>query len=228
MSVVRKLALALVTLTLFFGALPAKAQEPQNAVSAQLWCKTLTNGLIDWKPCDSTTPLVVNDTSFAAKVASTVPRVGNTTTYTANTGWCNTTSACTTVFTFANVCRANGTLVLVPQIEIYSSANPATKLSGVLWLFNVTPGTVINDNATFNIAAADFANLVNPAGFSFSLGSVQASGAANSGATLAGTTYVAQCAAGSTSLFGMVEVTNAYVPASGEVLTVTLKTVGVN
>ena len=166
----------------------------------------------------------------AVTAVSSVTRASNTTTYTANTGWCGTTSTCSTVFSFANVCRANGGNIIVPNIDIYSSANPSTKLSGVLWLFNVTPGTVVNDNATFNIAGADFANLVGGSenGIPFTLASAQASGASNSGTSLTGINAQIQCATGSTTLYGMVQVVNAYVPTSAEVLNVTLHTVGAN
>ncbi len=168
---------------------------------------------------------VSSATGYAFTASGAITRSSNTTTYTQNTGW-NGTSP--TVFTFANACQSAGGASLIPQISLRSSANPTLKLNGILWLFNVTPGTVIADNATFNIAAADFANLTGgtTAGISFSLTSLQASGAANSGTSLAGTTYYAQCATGSSSLFGMVEVTNLYAPASGEVLTIQLNVVG--
>lgn len=168
-------------------------------------------------------------TVFAATPTASVTRPANTTTYTANTGWCNLTAACATVFTFTSACRVNGEAVLIPEIDIWSSANQSTKLQGVLYLFSAAIGTVINDNATFTIAAADFANLTgNQQGFAFTLGNSQASGAANSGISLTGTTYHAQCFAGSTQIVGMVQVVNAYVPVSAEVLHVTLHTVGLN
>jgi hypothetical protein len=170
--------------------------------------------------------------NFGAVSTATVTRPANTTTYTANTGWCGATAACATVFSFTNACRANGTFVLVPEIDIYSSntTNPVTpKLQGILWLFSATPGTIINDNATFNIATADFANLTgNQQGFPFTLAQAQAAGAVNNGVSLIGTTYHAQCGAGNTTIVGMVQVVNAYVPVSGEVLTIKLHTVGVN
>ena len=87
----------------------------------------------------------------------------------------------------------------------------------------------MSDNATFNIASADFANLTgNFSGFPFSLSSNQAAGAANSSTSLTGVTYQAQCASGTTTITGMVEVTNAYVPVSAEVLHVGIATSGVN
>jgi hypothetical protein len=165
-------------------------------------------------------------TSFGAYSTASITRSANTTTYTVNTAWNNGTP---TFFSLTAACRANGTQVLIPRIDIWSSANPTLKLTGVLWLFSAVPGTNVSDDATFNIASADFANLTGSfAGFPFTLTSNQASGAANSSTSLTGATYQAQCASGSTTITGMVEVTNAYVPVSAEVLHVGIATTGVN
>ncbi|UFX42064.1 hypothetical protein HAP47_0022655 [Bradyrhizobium sp. 41S5] len=165
---------------------------------------------------------------FAAYATASITRPANTTTYTVNTGWNNATSGATNFFSLTGVCRVNGGQVLITRVDVWSSANPTLKLSGVLWLFSAVPGTNVNDNAAFNIASADFANLT--AGFNgigFTLGSNQSSGS-NSGTSLSGTSYQAQCASGATTITGMVEVTNAYVPVSGEVLRVGIATVGLN
>jgi hypothetical protein len=145
-------------------------------------------------------------------------------------GWCSVTSACTSVFTWANACKIAGGSVFIPEIDIYSNNNPAStaKLQGALFIFSATPGTIISDGAAFSIAAADFANLTGGSfnGIAFTLASVQASGAVNSGVSLTGSSLGlggplhATCASGSTTLYGMAEVTNAYTPASGETLTV--------
>ena len=159
---------------------------------------------------------------------SSVTRPANTTTYTPNTGWCHATSSCTSVFAFTNACRAGGGEVIISGVDIWSSNNPSVKLAGVLYIFTATPGTIIADDATFAIASSDFGNLTGQFnGVAFTLGSQQASGAANSGMSLAAN-MPARCAPGSTTLYGMVEVTNAYVPASAEVLSINLHTVGVN
>ena len=162
---------------------------------------------------------------IAATVFTSITRSSNTTTYTVNTGWNNGTP---TVFTFANVCPSNGGNAVINAIGLSSNNNPTLLLSGVLWLFSVMPATVIHDDSTFNIATADFANLVESStnGYPFVLQSAQASGAGNSGVSLTGTNYPARCAVNSRTLYGMVEVANAYVPASAEVLTVTLTAVG--
>lgn len=163
--------------------------------------------------------------SFGAYPTSSITRPANTTTYTANTAWNGTSN---TFFSFTVACTGNGKQVLIPQIDIWSSANPTLKLQGFLWLFSAVPGTNVADNATFNIAAADYANSLVFSGIAFTLTANQASGAANSGISLNGTTYQVQCASATTTITGMVQVVNAYVPASGEVLTIGLRTIGVN
>jgi hypothetical protein len=165
---------------------------------------------------------------FSASPTSSVTRPANTTTYTANTGWCHTASACATVFTFTGACRVNGGQVVIPTIDLWLSDHVSTAMQGILWVFNVTPGTVINDDAAFNIATGDFPNLTGSmSGFPFTMVSPQSS-PNNSGVTVSGTTYPMQCAAGTTTFYAMVQVVNAYPPTSAEVLNVTLHTIGVN
>ena len=169
---------------------------------------------------------LVSTVSFGTISKASITRSATTTTYTANTGWNNGTP---TFFSFTSACRANGAQVLVPQIDIWSSANPSLKLTGILWLFSAVPGTNVSDNANFNIAAADYANVTGRFdGIPFTLAGNQGSGAANSGVSLTGTTYEMQCASAATTITGMVQVANAYIPANAEVLNVWLRVAGVN
>jgi hypothetical protein len=168
------------------------------------------------------------------QASSSITRVANTTTYTANTGWNTATSGASAVFSFANMAGYNGELVSLIGVDVYSNKNPALSLQGILWLFNTTPGTVISDDAAFLIAAADFANLAGDmTGIPFSLTCPQSGGpggsASNSGVSFTPSPPVPlKLAAGSTTLYGMVLVVNAYVPASGEILTVNLRTMALN
>jgi hypothetical protein len=166
---------------------------------------------------------------YGAVISADIVRPANAATYTANTGWANATSSAAYT-TFTGVCRTTGGVVLIPAVRVLDYANQTTKLTGVLWLFSVAPTTVIADNATFSIAAADLANIVaQPIPFTVSTVANQAAGASGSAvAAVAGTTYEAKCAGGDTNLYGMVQVTNAYVPVSAEKLSVALKIVGVN
>lgn len=202
-------------------------------------------GMTAW--CDDTSPQLVSENSAGAvgmdcvthaiKTApgannsaissGTITRPGNTTTYTANTGWANATSGATYT-TFSNVCRVAGGQVLIPQIDIHVDENPATKLQGVLWLFDTVPSDAIEDNAAFNIPAADYPNLTgNVEGFPFTLVNNQST-ATHSGISLTGTTYHAKCASGSRDMYGMVQVVNAYVPTNAEVLTAKVHSLAAN
>ncbi len=202
------------------------AQVVDNTSGARLTVKAASTA-----PVAGDTAAVVDlrTPGYAAIVSSDLTRPSNTTTYTANTAWANATSGATYT-TFTGVCRANGTIVLIPSIRVIDYANQTIKLSGTLWLFNVAPGTPINDNATFSIASADMANLSGqPVAFSATTVANQASGASGSTvASMVGTTYEAKCANADANLYGMVQVTNAYVPVSAEKLTITLKVVGAN
>lgn len=165
--------------------------------------------------------------AFSAISSTSITRPSNTTQYTANTAYANATSGAT-YSTFTAVCRANSGQVLIPQIDISVDENPATKLQGILWLFSATVSDAIEDNAAFNIPAADYANLNgNVEGFPFTLINNQST-ATSSGISLTGTTYHAKCASGTTTVYGMVQVVNTYTPTSGEVMTVQLHTIGAN
>lgn len=181
-----------------------------------------------WQCAGSAVPVASSGAGVPFGTYSTASIAGvNGVTYTPNTAWNNTNTP--TFFSFTGACRANGAQVLVPQIDIWSSANPTLKLQGILWLFSAVPGTNVADNANFNIAAADYANLTGLFdGIPFTLTANQGSGAANSGVSLKGTTYQMQCASGTTTITGMVQVVNAYVRAAAEVLHVALRTTGVN
>lgn len=174
----------------------------------------------------NTTPWLIG--GYSTIVSTTITRPANTTTYTANDAWANATSGATYT-TFAGVCRANAGQVLIPQIDIVVDENPAVKLQGVLWLFDTIPTDPLEDADPFVLAAADWATLTgNAQGFPFTVTNTGASGATFNGASLTGTTYHAHCASGATAIYAMVQVVNAYVPTSGEVMTLRLHTVAAN
>lgn len=216
-----------------FAALAQAQNAPTNLPGCQYLATpgTLTDKQTTILQCTTDKELIVVPipADGASNIASSsITRRTGTDQYTANTGW-NTATSGSSYGTITGVCRTAGGQVLIPQIDIYSSANPATKLQGVLWLFSSTVGTPVNDNATFNIAAADFANLTgNQQGFAFTLTSTQASGAANSAISLTGTTYHARCATANTSMYYLMQVVNTYTPASAEVLTIKLHTIATN
>lgn len=166
---------------------------------------------------------------FAAVSSASVARPANTIAYTANTAWSTSTSS-GGYLTFAGACPGgSGRVVLLPAVRIVDFANQSTKLTGTLWLFNAAPAAPIADDATFNVASADLANMVaQPITFAASVVANQSAGASGSViAPVTGSTYEILCGA-STSLYGMIQVTNAYAPVSAEQLAVTLQIVGVN
>lgn len=168
-------------------------------------------------------------TGYGGVLTVSLTRPANTTTYTANTGLSTSTSSAT-FLTFTNICRANGTAVLVPQIVVGDGANQTTKLSGAVQFFNVPPASPIADNAAWAIASSDIANATGPQ-IAFTASNVTNTTSGASGSTqaaVAGTTYQLTCAAGSRNLYAMLQVTNAYVPVSAEAYTVTVSYVGVN
>ncbi len=167
--------------------------------------------------------------SFSAISSASVTRPANTTSYTSGSGvavaWNNSSP---TYLTFSNVCRTAGGQVLIPQVDLSSTANPTVKLGGVLYLFAGTP-TAIADNVSFALSTTNFAKLTGSIhGIPFNLVNTQGSAAPNSGVSMVNGSYHAQCAAGTTTIYGMVSVVGGYNPASGEVLTVTLHTLGTN
>jgi hypothetical protein len=177
--------------------------------------------------CNSRAMLTAPGTTNSSIVTGTITRPSNTTTYTANTGWANATSGATYT-TLTNVCRVAGGQVLIPQIDIHVDENPATKLQGILWLFDTVPSDAIEDNAAFNIPAADYANLTgNVEGFPFTLVNNQST-ATHSGISLTGTTYHAKCASASRDMYAMVQVVNAYVPTASEILVTKIHALAAN
>lgn len=165
--------------------------------------------------------------AYGGGAITSVTRPTNTTTYTANTAWANATSGAT-YLTFTSVCRANGTFVLPTDLLVTDNANQTLKLTGVLWLLDAAP-TAINDNATFSITSGDLAKIKTFIPFTTATVVNQASGA--SGSMIdeeASLGRALKCASNDSNLYGLVQVTNAYVPISGEILTFTLRVIGVN
>lgn len=145
-------------------------------------------------------------------IATSFTRPGDTTTYTAGDVMCNSTSA-PVVLTFANMARANGLGGLIQNSRLIFDEAPTLKLDSELYLFDTSP-TIQNDNAAWAPTTADLANLVGVIPFptaNFKTGS------GNGVIDNQNEAISFQCAAGSTSLFGIVVARNAYVPGNGKV-----------
>lgn len=237
----KKIAIAaLCALLVGAGAAIGQAISTGNEFATQTAGKTVVgtvsmfwNAALGYaQPASSATPMPVTESStsptvpFAAYSTDSITQVAGIT-FTANTAWNNTGTQ--KFFTLTGACRVNGGEVLIPQIDIWSTANPTLKLTGVLWLFAGVPSANIANNTAFVLANADYAITLNKTGYPFTLANPQISAsAANSGVTLAGTTFAGRCPVGTTTISGMIEVTNAYVSTTGEVLNAAISPIGTN
>lgn len=161
---------------------------------------------------------------FATTVDVSFTRPANTTAYAANQAVADA-GPTAGGFTLANCSRAAGRSGLISDVVVASNADPATPLAGELWIYDQAV-TAQADQAAFAPAAADRLKLV--AVIPFSLASVAGgSGASGSVANVSGLS-LGFTTVGSTNLRMLVKAKNAYVPASGEVLSVRLKIVQTN
>lgn len=160
---------------------------------------------------------------FATSVTVTVQRPGNTTTYTANTAWADSTSAAT-VPTLTGACRTSGGHGIITAASIVSSNDPTTPLQGELWFLDSAP-TAINDNA-WSISDADMQKVVAGGILPFTLASNAAAAASGTSSiyTQSGLGIGFACS-GSANLRVIPKVKNPYVPANAETLFIRLNVV---
>lgn len=160
---------------------------------------------------------------YTAVVGATLTRPANTTTYTANTAIANATSGAAAI-TFSNCARISGGSGYIIGVDILDEANQTVKGTFELWLYNQTPGTVINDNVNWAPANADLLNRVGIIKFDGGTVGNNASGASGN------VIFVDQLShslpfvcVGSANLYGQIVVRNAYVPISSEVFQIALR-----
>lgn len=140
-------------------------------------------------------------------------RPADTTAYAAGDAFSNSTSS-PAVLTFTNVVPASGKGAIIASVDVVSSAAPSLPLQGVLHLFDTAP-TAVNDNAAWTVSDAQM--LTHIAAIPFQCRTIGANSHVHVDCAKAFTSV------GGTSIFGLVEVTNAYTPASGEVLSFRLQ-----
>jgi hypothetical protein len=164
---------------------------------------------------DSGNPVPVSGTVTAAgfQVITTASftRPADTTAYAAQDVVSNSTSA-PSVLTFAGAGRANGSSGLILSARHLKNSTTTSGATYRLHLYRVVP-TAINDNAQFTLL---YANRTNRIGF-IDLNHI--AGGTGSDSTHALTTFVNLpfiCDAAASSLFGILTVTGAYTPTSGE------------
>lgn len=160
--------------------------------------------------------LWVSPLGFPVTVSTDVTRPADTTAYAANDAISDSTSAPTSGgFTLSNIARKSGGSVLITDIIVTSSNDPATPLQGEIFLFN-TSVTNINDNAAFAVSDSEIKTCVGRVGFALEdVGNNDFYHAQN-------VNILATCS-GSANLRFLLRAKNAYTPASAEVLTVTVK-----
>lgn len=153
---------------------------------------------------------------FPVTVQTDVTRPADTAAYSAGDCLSDSTSAPTSGgFTFTNAARKSGGSGIITDACFTTSNDPATKLSGELWIFN-TSVTNVNDNAAFVVSDTEIKTCVAVIPFTFF-------DAGNNGFAQASGLSIMFTCSGSANLRFMYRVRNAYTPASAEVITATLK-----
>lgn len=131
-------------------------------------------------------------------------------------------TAASDVIAFPNLARSNGGAGMIINAVVVDSASQATKPSLELWLFTVAPAAVA-DNAAFAPTDAELENLVGVIDLtSVRVGNATVGAGGNSVLPSAVSTLPFKCEAGSTTLYGVLVVRNAYTPVADEKFTVIL------
>lgn len=162
--------------------------------------------------------LWVSPLGFPVTVQTDVTRPADTTAYAAGDAISNSTTAPTTGgFTLTNAARKSGGSGIITDMTVSSSNDPATRLSGEVFIFNQAV-TNINDNTAFAVSDTEIKTCVGVVPFSlFDAGN-------NTFAHMTGLNILFTCV-GSANLRFLLRARNAYTPASSEVITVTAKIV---
>lgn len=155
-----------------------------------------------------------------AVITTTVTRPADTTAYAANDAWSDSTSAPTTGgFTFAGAASGLGLGGFITDLMVVSSNDPSTLLQGEIWIFD-SAVTNINDNAAFALSDADAVKL--EAVIPFTMASTTGGSGTNSYAQVSNL-ILGYGPIGTPDLRFLIKVKNAYTPASGETLTISIK-----
>lgn len=160
--------------------------------------------------------LWVSPLGFPVTVQTDVTRPADTTQYAAGDAISDSTSAPTSGgFTLTGAARKSGGSGIITDMTIASSNDPATRLSGEVFLFNQSV-TNVNDNAAFAVSDSEIKTCVAIVPFAlFDAGN-------NGFAHVTGLNILFTCS-GSANLRFLIRARNAYTPASSEVITVTAK-----
>jgi hypothetical protein len=150
----------------------------------------------------------------------TKTRPADTTAYAAGDVISESTSA-GTVWTFP-FARSLGLGGILQDAALIQSVAQSTKLDADLYLFDTTIASNLNDNAAFAPSDAEMKTLLTVISFTGSNAKV---GSGNVSIEYLNASRSLQCAAASLSLFGVLVARNAYVPTSGEDITLRLRSI---
>lgn len=164
----------------------------------------------------STNPLPVSSLGFPKTIKVDVTRPADTTAYAIGDAISNSTSSPTSGgFTITNAGRASGGSCLITDVCVMTSADPATRLSGEIWIFD-TSVTNINDNTAFAVSDTEIKTCCGVIPFTLI-------DAGNNGyAHITGINMLATCS-GTANLRFLLRARNAYTPANAEVFSFTFK-----
>ena len=160
--------------------------------------------------------LWVSPLGFPKTIKVDVTRPADTTAYAAGDAISNSTTAPTTGgFTLTGAARKSGGSGIITDICVMTSADPSTRLSGEVFIFDAAV-TNINDNAAFAVSDTEIKTCVGVVPFSFF-------DAGNNGLShMTGLNILFTCS-GSADLRFLLRARNAYTPANAEVITVVVK-----
>lgn len=171
----------------------------------------------------STIPVISNNSEIVSSASFTRP--ANTTAYAAGALVANSTTAGSVIpLAFLNVVRTAGDCVRIERARITKNGTSLTNASFKLHLFETLPVATVGDGGAFNASGvlATSGVLNYPGSFSTTLNISGTDGATGNAVPLTGNAITVSPTLG-TTLYGLLEVTAAYTPVSGEVFTVVLE-----
>lgn len=167
-------------------------------------------------------PLTVLAQAGAATSTTTITRPADTNVYAGGDSWSSSTSA-PAVPVISGASRGAGKSGVITDIFLSLPTNPSTPLQGELWFFDAAP-TGLNDNGVWALSDADLLKCVGVEEFTMkSTGSSASSQYCHLKNLNLGFTTP-----GSADLWVIPKVTNAYLPAASEALTLRTKIVRTN
>lgn len=168
--------------------------------------------------------LSVTSANSLLKLTASFTRPADTTAYAAGDLCANSTTAgSVTPLTFSNAVRASADGVRIERARIRKSSTGLTNATFRLHLFESSPTLSVGDNAAFNSSGVLGVNnaLAYLGSIAVTMQNSGSDGAIGHGVPLVGNGIVAQPSA--TTIYGLLEVTGAYTPTSGETIAVDLE-----